>query len=84
MKNITYAHRVVQRRKHRSTRQKYLKALIRAYELSVSIKQLRRHTLMKKVFLSFEKKKEFVALKSQIKNICLDKYEVNLLVKCFD
>lgn len=62
----------------------YFQGLRRAYELSFKIEKLRSRTLVKKVFLSFQKKKEFVELKSQIKDICLDKYEVNLLVKCFD
>ena len=62
----------------------YFNGLIRAFKLSFKIEKLRSQTLAKKVFLSFKKKREFVELKSQIKDICLDKYEVNLIAKCFD
>lgn len=62
----------------------YFKALQRAYNLKNKVVHFRKIKLMSKVFESFRKKKEFVELKIQMREICHSKYEDNLIAKSFD
>ena len=65
-------------------KKQYFQAFKRAFSLQRSVANFRRKNLLRKVITSFKKKKEFEELKIQMREICLYKYEDNLLAKSFD